>query len=88
LKRKQTLEEEAAKTSVKLVFPLVLFIFPSIMLVTIGPAMITILKTLPELVITDSTGKDYILWIQPRLSALWQGYWPSFCLRSSSRGGG
>lgn len=50
LKRKQTLEEEAAKTSVKLVFPLVLFIFPSIMLVTIGPAMITILKTLPQLV--------------------------------------
>lgn len=50
LKRKQTLEEEAAKTSVKLVFPLVLFIFPSIMLVTIGPAMITILKTLPTLV--------------------------------------
>lgn len=50
LKRKQALEEEAAKTSVKLVFPLVLFIFPSIMLVTIGPAMITILKTLPTLV--------------------------------------
>lgn len=50
LKRKQTLEEEAAKTSVKLVFPLVLFIFPSILLVTLGPALITIYKTLPTLV--------------------------------------
>ena len=50
LKRKQTLEEAAAKTSVKLVFPLVLFIFPSILLVTLGPALITIYKTLPKLV--------------------------------------
>jgi len=33
-------EEQAAKTTVKLVFPLVLFIFPSIFLVTLGPAMI------------------------------------------------
>lgn len=50
LKRKQSLEEEAAKTSVKLVFPLVLFIFPSILLVTLGPALITIYHTLPKLV--------------------------------------
>lgn len=50
LKRKQALEEEAAKTSVKLVFPLVLFIFPSILLVTLGPALITIYKTLPKLI--------------------------------------
>ncbi len=50
LKRKQLLEEEAAKTSVKLVFPLVLFIFPSILLVTLGPALIQIYKVLPTLV--------------------------------------
>lgn len=38
--RRQKVEEQAAKTTVKLVFPLVLFIFPSIFLVTLGPAMI------------------------------------------------
>jgi tight adherence protein C len=38
--RRQTVEEQAAKTSVKLVFPLVLFIFPSLFLVTLGPAII------------------------------------------------
>jgi tight adherence protein C len=38
--RRQQVEEQAAKTSVKLVFPLVLFIFPSIFLVTLGPEAI------------------------------------------------
>ena len=38
--RKQKAEEAAAKTTVKLVFPLVLFIFPSIFVVALGPAMI------------------------------------------------
>lgn len=38
--RKQRVEEQAAKTTVKLVFPLVLFIFPSLFLVTLGPAVI------------------------------------------------
>lgn len=38
--RRQKVEEQAAKTTVKLVFPLVLFIFPSIFLVTLGPAFI------------------------------------------------
>jgi tight adherence protein C len=38
--RRQNVEEQAAKTSVKLVFPLVLFIFPSLFLVTLGPAVI------------------------------------------------
>lgn len=38
--RRQKIEEQAAKTTVKLVFPLVIFIFPSIFLVTLGPAMI------------------------------------------------
>src|SRR5271168_1230475 len=38
--RRQTVEEQAAKTTIKLVFPLVLFIFPSLFLVTLGPALI------------------------------------------------
>ena len=43
--RRQKLEEQAAKTSVKLVFPLVLFIFPSIFLVTLGPAVIVMMES-------------------------------------------
>jgi tight adherence protein C len=39
--RIQKVEEMAAKTTVKLVFPLVLFIFPSLFLVVLGPAAIT-----------------------------------------------
>jgi tight adherence protein C len=39
--RIQQVEEMAAKTTVKLVFPLVLFIFPSLFLVVLGPALIT-----------------------------------------------
>jgi len=35
----------AAKTTVKLVFPLVLFIFPSIFLVTLGPAVIIMMES-------------------------------------------
>lgn len=38
--RRQKVEEQAAKTTVKLVFPLVFFIFPSLFLVTLGPAAI------------------------------------------------
>jgi tight adherence protein C len=38
--RRQQVEEQAAKTSVKLVFPLVFFIFPSLFVVTIGPEAI------------------------------------------------
>lgn len=40
MQRRQQAEEQAAKTAVKLVFPLVLFVFPSIFLVVLGPALI------------------------------------------------
>jgi tight adherence protein C len=43
--RRQMAEEEAAKTTVKLVFPLVFFIFPSLFLVVLGPALITIFES-------------------------------------------
>jgi len=45
-KRRQQAEELAAKTTVKLIFPLVLFIFPSIFIVLLGPAMILITRNL------------------------------------------
>lgn len=43
-KRRQIAEEAAAKTSVKLVFPLALFIFPALLVVILGPAMVQIYK--------------------------------------------
>jgi tight adherence protein C len=42
--RRQDAEEQAAKTTVKLVFPLVLFIFPSLFVVTLGPSMIIMIE--------------------------------------------
>jgi tight adherence protein C len=48
-KRQQRAEEAAAKIALKLLFPLILFIFPSILIVVAGPAMIRIVKTLPTL---------------------------------------
>lgn len=44
IQRRQKVEEQAAKTTVKLVFPLVFFIFPSIFLVTLGPAAIIMVE--------------------------------------------
>lgn len=43
-RRKQIAEEKAAKTAVQLIFPLVLFIFPGIFVVLVGPAAINIIN--------------------------------------------
>ncbi|CAN5268032.1 hypothetical protein BH18GEM1_BH18GEM1_04530 [soil metagenome] len=41
-----TVEEAAAKTTIKLVFPLVLFIFPAMLVVILAPAILNIMKTM------------------------------------------
>ncbi len=43
-RRRQMAEEKAAKTAVKLIFPLVIFIFPAIFIVLVGPAAITMIN--------------------------------------------
>jgi tight adherence protein C len=43
-RRKQIAEEKAAKTAVQLIFPLVLFIFPGIFVVLVGPAAIQMVR--------------------------------------------
>jgi tight adherence protein C len=43
-RRRQIAEEKAAKTAVQLIFPLVLFIFPGIFVVLVGPAAITMVR--------------------------------------------
>ena len=48
-KRRQRAEEAAAKTTIKLVFPLVLLVFPAMFLVVIGPSALAIYRTFSKL---------------------------------------
>ena len=41
--RKQAAEEEAAKKSIQLLFPLVVFIFPALFVILLGPAVLSII---------------------------------------------
>jgi len=47
--RIQQVEEQAAKTTIKLIFPLVFFIFPSLFLVVLGPAVIIMMDSFKTL---------------------------------------
>ena len=48
-KRRQAAEEAAAKTTIKLVFPLVFFVFPALFVVILTPAIIQVVEQLLEL---------------------------------------
>ncbi len=48
--RRQQAEEMAAKTTVKLVLPLVFLILPEVFIVTVGPAIITVMRSMGEIV--------------------------------------
>jgi tight adherence protein C len=46
--RIQQVEEQAAKTTIKLIFPLVFFIFPSLFLVVLGPAVLIMIDSFKQ----------------------------------------
>ena len=48
-KRRQRAEEMVSKASIKLIFPLLLFIFPALLIVLLGPAIITLYRALDQL---------------------------------------
>jgi len=47
-RRRQRAEQQAHQAPIKMMFPLVLFIFPSLFIVILGPAGISIYRTLVE----------------------------------------
>ncbi len=53
VKRRQEAEERAAKTAVKLILPLILFIFPAIFIVLAGPAVMKLWDVLTSGVLTQ-----------------------------------
>jgi len=48
VKRRQRAEEQAHKAPIKMLFPMILLIFPAMYIVILGPAIPQILKTLPH----------------------------------------
>ena len=49
LERRQKAEEMGAKAAIKMIFPLAIFIFPTIFIVLVGPAIIKIIRNLDQL---------------------------------------
>jgi tight adherence protein C len=45
-RRKQVIEERAQKTAIKILFPLILLIFPAMFAVILGPAVLEIFHSL------------------------------------------
>ncbi len=48
-RRRQMVEEQAAKIATKLLFPLIFFIFPALLVVLLGPSVLQIMKSLAPL---------------------------------------
>ena len=48
-KRMQRAEEQAAKIGTKMIFPLIVFMFPAFFVVAVGPAMISLMRVFGEL---------------------------------------
>lgn len=56
-RRRQIAEEKASKTAVQLIFPLVLFIFPGIFVVLVGPAALTMINEMMPMMEAASAGR-------------------------------